>query len=185
MPERKRFFLRIPDPLFLKAGKNKISYEKRFLTVSLLICCSLFILSGQGFASALSFTDEDINENINNPDTDYFLSCTNFSSDEITDWRNTEPSVYFGSEIHVSRYNYSVVFFPDISGDEKLAGYYMKVLPDGVSTSYAEIIDASAAPPSPEAFLSRAEVRADNMSDSLTKAMNSLLTIILPQGMTR
>ncbi|MBP2132396.1 hypothetical protein J2128_000317 [Methanomicrobium sp. W14] len=156
------------NPFFFEV--NKIFLAKRFLSVSLLIFFSLFILSGQVCASAIPLPDE----NINNPDTDYFLSCTNFSSDEITDWRNTEPNVYFGSEIHVSRYNYSVVFFPGISGDEKLAGYYMKVLPNGVSTSYAEIIDAGAAPPSPDTFLSRAEVQADNMSDSLTEAMNSL-----------
>ncbi|MBP2132399.1 hypothetical protein J2128_000320 [Methanomicrobium sp. W14] len=170
MPERKRIFLKIPNPFFLKSEKNKLSSTKIFFSASLLLFCSVAILSGQVCASALSLPGENTsgsNGSISSAGADYFLSYTNFTSDEILGWRNTKPNVSYEFEYPGTRCNYRAVFFPDISGDEKLAGYYMKVLSNGVSTSYTEIVDADATPPSPEDFLSRAEDWGKFRTDSV------------------
>ncbi|MDN7011846.1 hypothetical protein FGW20_02060 [Methanoculleus sp. FWC-SCC3] len=52
-------------------------------------------------------------------------------------------------------FRYEAVFFPDIPPDAELAGYYARVLPDGVAVSYAEVTDR--ATPAPDGFPARAE----------------------------
>jgi hypothetical protein len=102
----------------------------------------------------------------------YFFSYANFSMDEVTKWRDEMPVVSYVFPHPDKCYRYYAAFIPIVPGDADLAGYYMEVLPGGVSSSYTEIIDAGAVPPSQDEFLARANEWINSEQDSVIKAMD-------------
>lgn len=84
-----------------------------------------------------------------------YLSHENLSPREVTGWRDHLPGISSVPSNLECAFRYEAVFFPDIPPDAELAGYYARVLPDGVAVSYAEVTDR--ATPAPDGFPARAE----------------------------
>jgi hypothetical protein len=84
-----------------------------------------------------------------------YLSHENLSPREVTGWRDHLPGISSVPSNLECTFRYEAVFFPDIPPDAELAGYYARVLPDGVAVSYAEVTDR--ATPAPDGFPARAE----------------------------
>lgn len=156
-----------PNFIFFKAKEKRQVFTKFFSVLLLLIV--LGIMAKPACASSLNFTYD----NPDNSDTDsFFFSYTNLSMDEVMKWREEMPNVSYIYPHPDKCFRYSAVFFPDAPNDAKPAGYYMRILPNGVSSSYMEIIDSNATPPSQDVFLVRANEWIDGGETSVIGTMD-------------
>lgn len=122
-------------------------------------------------ASASSFGLSS--NNINSSDTDsHYFSYLNLSINEVMNYRDKMPAISYNISDQDNRFNYNALFFPDVPEDAELAGYYMQVLPNGVSSSYMELFDANATLPSQDIFLARANEWIGGEETSVIGTMN-------------
>jgi|GEM_PF-2337617 len=135
---------------FMPESKEQTRIERLFFIVLL---CVITTVTDVAYAlpENLSYND------FNSPNTDFLhLSHENLSSGEVIGWREQHmPAARYVLPNPATCFRYDAVFFPDIPDDAELCGYYAEVLPDGITVSYAEVIDA--ATPAPDGFLVRAK----------------------------
>lgn len=140
--------------------------------ISSSLLCALIILVFPACASYCCPAYEELNFSCDNS---FFFSYLNMSVNEVTNWRDDISEKYYKPPSKDCALRHNSVFIPDIPKDTKLTGYYIMILPDGVSRSYSELIDAGTPVATKDEFLSRAAEWLNNEEVLVTKKINDQL----------
>jgi len=140
-----------PTFLFFLMPEPKEQTRIEFLSFIVLFCVSATMIN-----AACALPGDSSYDGLNGLDTySLYLSHENLSPREVTDWMDRMSDISSVPSNPDLSFRYEAIFFPDLPPDAELVGYYARVLPDGATVSYAEVVDRANL--TPDDFPTRAE----------------------------